>query len=118
MATIEKRTNGTYRVKVRKSGQHVSASFPTKRLAQQWARKVETELAENAHLPAAQTRKRTLGEWRSRLRANAAAASALVGEDVVQKYDKYLSLFMIGFHTGTMNLSRFAFRRIDRPWGR
>lgn len=62
--------------------------------------------------------KRTLGEWRSRLRANAAAASAIVGEDVVQKYDKYLSLFMIGFHTGTMNLSRFAFRRIDRPWGR
>jgi len=38
----------------------------------------------------------------------------MVGSDVVARYEKYLSLFMIGFHTGTMNLSRFAFRRIDR----
>lgn len=57
---------------------------------------------------------RTLREWRRRLRANAAAAEAMVGAEVVAKYEKYLSLFMIGFHTGTMNLSRFAFRRLDR----
>jgi cyclopropane-fatty-acyl-phospholipid synthase len=57
----------------------------------------------------------TLREWRRRLRANAAAAERLVGHDVVMRYEKYLSLFMIGFHTGTMNLSRFAFRRIDTP---
>jgi cyclopropane-fatty-acyl-phospholipid synthase len=58
---------------------------------------------------------RTLREWRRRLRANAEAASEIVGEDVVAHYEKYLSLFMIGFYTGTMNLSRFAFRRIDNP---
>ena len=60
---------------------------------------------------------RTLREWRHRLRANSAAATDLVGEDVVKKYEKYLSLFMIGFHTATMNLSRFAFKRIDTPRG-
>jgi len=58
---------------------------------------------------------RTLREWRRRLRANADAAQRLVGKEVIARYEKYLSLFMIGFHTGTMNLSRFAFRRIDRP---
>lgn len=58
---------------------------------------------------------RTLREWRRRLRANAATATDLVGEDVVKKYDMYLSLFMIGFHTAAMNLSRFAFKRIDSP---
>jgi len=56
----------------------------------------------------------TLREWRRRLRANRDAATEMVGSDVVARYEKYLSLFMIGFHTGTMNLSRFAFRRIDR----
>ncbi|MDH3600194.1 MAG: class I SAM-dependent methyltransferase, partial [Candidatus Tectomicrobia bacterium] len=61
---------------------------------------------------------RTLREWRRRLRANAAAATDLVGEEVVKKYEKYLSLFMIGFHTATMNLSRFTLKRIDVPRGR
>jgi cyclopropane-fatty-acyl-phospholipid synthase len=58
---------------------------------------------------------RTLKEWRNRLRANRARAVELVGENVVDKYEKYLNMFIIGFHVGTMNLARFALRRIDKP---
>jgi len=55
----------------------------------------------------------TLKHWYFNLRANKAGAIELVGEEAVANYEKYLSLFMVGFHTGAMNLLRIAFRRID-----
>ena len=58
---------------------------------------------------------RTLKAWRNRLRENRKSAIDLVGEAVVNKYQKYLNMFIIGFHLGTMNLARFALRRIDNP---
>jgi cyclopropane-fatty-acyl-phospholipid synthase len=58
---------------------------------------------------------RTLQEWRQRMKARKAEATALVGEQVVARYDKYLQLAMIGFHAGTMGLLRIALRRLDRP---
>lgn len=58
---------------------------------------------------------RTLKEWLKRLKANRMEAENLVGKDVVKKYEKYLGISMIGFHTGHMNLSRLCLRRIDSP---
>jgi cyclopropane-fatty-acyl-phospholipid synthase len=57
----------------------------------------------------------TLKCWYRSLRARRADAVALVGEQTVVDYERYLSLFMVGFHTGAMNLLRIAFRRIDAP---
>ena len=56
---------------------------------------------------------RTLKSWRRRLKGNRQEATNLVGEDMVRKYEKYLGICMIGFHTGRMNLSRLSLRRID-----
>ncbi len=56
---------------------------------------------------------RTLKAWHRLLRANRDEAVALVGEEMFLAHEKYLSLFIIGFHTGTMNLSRWSMRRID-----
>lgn len=56
---------------------------------------------------------RTLKVWLKNLRANREQAVNLVGEKVVAKYEKYLSLFAIGFHTAKMNLCRITLRRID-----
>ncbi|GAX39734.1 hypothetical protein NIES4075_06910 [Tolypothrix sp. NIES-4075] len=58
---------------------------------------------------------RTLKVWLKRLKANRKEAVNLVGEEVVAKYEKYLSFCMIGFHTGTMDLLRISMRRIDNP---
>lgn len=58
---------------------------------------------------------RTLQSWLSTLKANRRQAVALVGEEVVAKYEKYLSFFIIGFHRGTINLARLTLRRIDTP---
>ncbi len=57
---------------------------------------------------------RTLKVWLKNLKANRKEAVNLVGEKVVARYEKYLSFCIIGFHTGTMNLSRITLRRIDR----
>ncbi len=57
----------------------------------------------------------TLRHWLNRLRANRAAAIELVGPEVVAKYEKYLSMSMIGFHIGNANLARLALRRYDTP---
>lgn len=56
----------------------------------------------------------TLKHWYFNLRANKRRAIDLVGPEAVANYEKYLSLFMVGFHTGAMNLLRIAMRRIDR----
>jgi cyclopropane-fatty-acyl-phospholipid synthase len=58
---------------------------------------------------------RTNRAWLSNLRARRAEAVKLVGEQDVVRYERYLALFIIGFHTGTMNLFRFTFRRNDKP---
>ncbi|MDJ0796949.1 MAG: cyclopropane-fatty-acyl-phospholipid synthase family protein [Calothrix sp. MO_167.B12] len=58
---------------------------------------------------------RTLRAWLKNLKANRKEAVNLVGERVVARYEKYLSFCIIGFHTGTMNLSRITLRRIDHP---
>jgi cyclopropane-fatty-acyl-phospholipid synthase len=58
---------------------------------------------------------RTNRAWLSNLRAHRAEAVKLVGEQDVVRYEKYLALFIIGFHTGTMNLFRITLRRNDKP---
>jgi cyclopropane-fatty-acyl-phospholipid synthase len=57
---------------------------------------------------------RTSLEWRKRLRQRRAEAVALVGEEVVERYDKYLHLWAIGFHVGTMGLLRLQLRKLDQ----
>lgn len=58
---------------------------------------------------------RTNREWLSRLRANRLEAVELVGDGNVARYERYLSLFIIGFHTGTMHLLRLTMRRNNKP---
>ncbi|NEO43441.1 MAG: methyltransferase domain-containing protein [Moorea sp. SIO4A3] len=58
---------------------------------------------------------RTCRTWLSRLKENRAAAVKLVGEKVVNRYEKYLKFSTIGFHLGTMGLLRITLRRIDNP---
>jgi cyclopropane-fatty-acyl-phospholipid synthase len=56
---------------------------------------------------------RTCREWLARLKANRARAVALVGEETVARYEKYLKYSIIGFHVGTTNLLRVSMRRHD-----
>lgn len=56
---------------------------------------------------------KTLQQWLSNLRKNRDKAIALGGEALYRKYEKYLGIFAIGFHIGTVNLTRFAARRIS-----
>ena len=58
---------------------------------------------------------RTSLEWRKRLLKNRDAAVALVGEEAVQRYDKYLHLWAVGFHVGSMGLLRLELRKLGRP---
>lgn len=55
---------------------------------------------------------KTLRLWARRLRQSKAQAIALVGETTYLHYEKYLALMVVAFHTGTMNLSRLALRRL------
>jgi cyclopropane-fatty-acyl-phospholipid synthase len=54
---------------------------------------------------------RTSLEWRKRLRLQKEKAIKLVGEESYDRYDKYLHLWAIGFHTGTMGLMRIEFKK-------
>ncbi len=56
---------------------------------------------------------RTALEWRRRLLRRRSEAVALVGEETVVRYDKYLHLWAIGFHTGTMGLLRLQLRKLE-----
>jgi cyclopropane-fatty-acyl-phospholipid synthase len=58
---------------------------------------------------------RTARAWLAALRAQRDAALALVGDEIYTRYERYLGLFVIGFHAGTMDLLRFTFRRNARP---
>lgn len=66
MATIEKRLcrgKYVYRARVRRKGAPmISATFPTKTLAQDWAQKAETQIKENTYFPAMQAQRHTLNE--------------------------------------------------------
>lgn len=58
---------------------------------------------------------RTLQVWLERLRASRHLAELAVGSERVRVYEKYLTLARMGFHSGTMNLTRIAMKRIDSP---
>jgi cyclopropane-fatty-acyl-phospholipid synthase len=57
--------------------------------------------------------KRTFEAWLQRLRQNRIAAVKSVGEKTVERYELFFRLAIHGLHTGTMNLSRLTFRRIN-----
>jgi cyclopropane-fatty-acyl-phospholipid synthase len=56
---------------------------------------------------------RTLLHWRTRLWARRREAAALVGEDVVRHYLKYLGLSQVSFHTRSTGLLRVTLQRCD-----
>ncbi|CAE6867190.1 Cyclopropane mycolic acid synthase 1 [Paraburkholderia nemoris] len=58
---------------------------------------------------------KTLQCWYAGLRKNREAAIAMMGEVVYEKYEKYLGVFVVGFHTGTVNLTRIKARKIAKP---
>jgi cyclopropane-fatty-acyl-phospholipid synthase len=55
---------------------------------------------------------RTLQCWLKNLRTQRSEAIALTDERTYRKYEKYLGVFVVGFHIGTVNLARVAARRI------
>jgi cyclopropane-fatty-acyl-phospholipid synthase len=55
--------------------------------------------------------------WLSRLKADRPELVRMVGEDVVARFQRFLSLFTIGFHTGTMSLLRITMRRNEPTRG-
>jgi len=57
--------------------------------------------------------KRTIHEFRDRLRKNWDAAIRLVGEETVRRFDKYFRISAAGFSRGTTNLYRITFRRVS-----
>ncbi|NNH68339.1 class I SAM-dependent methyltransferase [Nocardia uniformis] len=52
----------------------------------------------------------TCSEWARRLRANQAAATELVGPEVVARYLRYLTLSAMGFRMGKLTLLRLVLR--------
>ena len=58
---------------------------------------------------------RTLDTWAARLRENRAAAVALVGEETVVRFQRYLKLSSYMFQVGACDLIRLALRRVERP---
>ncbi len=58
---------------------------------------------------------RTTKVWLKNLKANRKHAVNLVGKELFARYEKYLSMFLIAFHTGKMNVSCITMQRIDNP---
>lgn len=56
---------------------------------------------------------RTLRIWLSRLKARRSEAVALVGEEAVARYERYLQYSFIGFQTGNLDLYRIVLQRIE-----
>ena len=56
---------------------------------------------------------RTCREWLRRLRARRQEAIALVGDEVVARYERYLQYCIVGFHVGNTYLLRIDLARID-----
>ena len=59
---------------------------------------------------------RTCELWLRGLRANRAAATAMVGAATVARYEQYLKLATVGFCMGKLNLLRLSLRPIVRGW--
>lgn len=58
---------------------------------------------------------RTCYVWRQRLNARRDEAVALVGEETVALYDRYLVQSRFGFVSGATELLRVTLKRIDEP---
>lgn len=56
---------------------------------------------------------RTLRVWLSRLKERRAQAVALVGEETVERYERYLQYSFIGFQTGNLDLYRITLQRLE-----
>ncbi|MCU7827788.1 MAG: site-specific integrase [Candidatus Thiodiazotropha sp. (ex Myrtea sp. 'scaly one' KF741663)] len=70
MATITSRTPGKYQVKVRRQGYPTqSKTFSSKKLAQQWARKIESEMEQGVFLDLKLARNTTLSQLMLRYEA-------------------------------------------------
>lgn len=53
--------------------------------------------------------------WMENLKANRSAAAAIIGEEAVKRYERYLQYSFIGFETGNLALFRITLRRLDTP---
>ncbi|MTD58228.1 class I SAM-dependent methyltransferase [Amycolatopsis pithecellobii] len=60
----------------------------------------------------------TCEQWARRLRARRAEAVALVGPEVVERYERYLKLSAVGFRMGKICLYRLVFRPYPTRWSR
>jgi cyclopropane-fatty-acyl-phospholipid synthase len=58
---------------------------------------------------------RTYEMWWRRLRANRKQAELIVPKAVIERFERYMQLMMIAFHTGRMGLLRLTLRRLDNP---
>jgi cyclopropane-fatty-acyl-phospholipid synthase len=58
----------------------------------------------------------TCRTWLDNLEKNRSEAVNVVGEEVVDRYQRYLMYSFIGFQTGNLALFRITLRRIDTPW--
>jgi cyclopropane-fatty-acyl-phospholipid synthase len=56
---------------------------------------------------------RTLRVWLSNLRRSRGKLISRGDEALYRKYEKYLGVFVVGFHVGTVNLTRLAAKRIS-----
>ncbi|HEY0989897.1 MAG TPA: class I SAM-dependent methyltransferase [Kofleriaceae bacterium] len=59
---------------------------------------------------------RTCREWLTRLQDRRDAAVAVVGEEVVARYERYLQYSFIGFETGNLALFRITLRCLHSRW--
>jgi cyclopropane-fatty-acyl-phospholipid synthase len=59
---------------------------------------------------------RTFQAWANNLRLHRAEATALVGEDVTKRYERYLKQSSIGFYMGKIGLLRLSLRPIVAGW--
>ena len=59
---------------------------------------------------------RTMQAWASNLRRRREEAVALVGEEVTQRYERYLTQTAVGFYMGKIGLLRIALRPITKNW--
>jgi cyclopropane-fatty-acyl-phospholipid synthase len=60
---------------------------------------------------------RTCEQWLRRLRDRRQEALALVGEEGVARYERYLKLSSVGFHMGKICLLRLTLKPIAEAWG-
>jgi cyclopropane-fatty-acyl-phospholipid synthase len=58
---------------------------------------------------------KTLKSWLKKLKLNRLSAVNLVGEEIVDRYEKYLQHSIFGFASGSLNLLRITLNRIDHP---